>query len=68
MVGNAIATMNYGNRGLGVPFLFFMPDGPHSITFTVDRLDLGVISTGTADPDMIVVLDIVPANSRKAPL
>lgn len=68
MVGNAIAVMNLGSPGTGVPFLFFMPDGPHTITLTVDRLDLGIISSGAGDPDMIVVMDIVPAASRQIPL
>lgn len=59
-----IATMNYGQAGRGLPFLFFMPSGPHTISFTVDRLNGTEIGT----PNVIVVMDIVPANSRPTPL
>lgn len=68
LVGIPIACMNYGTRGGGVPFLVNMPDGGHMVTFTLERLDLGVISSGDGDPDFLIVFTIVPAASRPAPL
>jgi hypothetical protein len=68
LVGVPIASMTYGGTGRGVPFLFNMPQGGHLVTFTLERLDQGVISAGAGDPDFVIVFNVVPAASRTAPL
>ena len=63
------ATLTYGGDMHSVPVLFNMPLGPHTVRMTVERLDLGSIGTSAVgDVDLIVVLDIVAANSRQIPL
>lgn len=54
----------------GIPFLFFMPDGPHSIDFVINHLDPTEVVVSGTDKTFraIVVLSVVPANSRVAPL
>lgn len=68
LVGIVIAVMDYNGQGSGSQFLCNVPSGKHTIQFTIERLDKGVISDAAGDPKVLIVVDVVPANSRKTPL
>lgn len=67
-VNGPLATLCYGQNATGLPILAFIPDGPHTVTFKVERLDLGTIGTALTDLDFIICMTIVPANGRQTPL
>jgi hypothetical protein len=50
------------------PVLCFIPGECHSLRLTVTRADGGVVSTDGNGNILYVVLKIVPANSRQAPI
>lgn len=52
----------------GLPTLVYIPDGPHPVTFTVNRLDKGIIGDEFSDLSLGVLFTMVPANSRQPPI
>lgn len=64
-----LAYLNYGSMtSAGGPILAFIPDGPHTVKFSVARMDKNVIGLSTSDISIGILLGIVPANSRQPPI
>lgn len=64
-----LSILNYQSmQSTGLPTLISIPHGPHNVTFTVSRIDNGVLGISTSDLVMAVMLTMVPANSRQPPL
>ena len=68
-VNAPLAILNYSSQqSASLPVLVYIPDGPHQLRFTVQRMDGGVIGIATTDISMCILMSIVPANSRQPPL
>jgi hypothetical protein len=66
-----IAAYTYGvSSGKGAPFLFNMPDGPHTIKFTVSCAGGGVLTSDVTEAQLpfFIMMNVVPANSRPPPI
>lgn len=64
-----LAILTYQSmQSTSIPTLVSIPDGPHTVTFSLCRLDDGVIGISTTDMVMAVMLTMVPANSRQPPI
>lgn len=64
-----LAYMNYSSMvSQSVPVLAFIPDGPHTVKFSVARMDKNVIGASTSDISIGILLAIVAANSRQPPI
>lgn len=64
-----LAYLNYSSMtSAGGPILAFIPDGPHTVKFSVARMDKNVIGLSTSDISIGILLGIVAANSRQPPI
>lgn len=64
-----LAYLNYSSMSCqSGPVLAFIPDGPHTVKFSVARLDKNVIGLSTSDISIGILLGIVAANSRQPPI
>jgi hypothetical protein len=64
-----LAVYRYGNaEGKGCPVLVQIPNGPHSVRFTLQRLDSGAMGVDGTHLAFMVQMNIVPADSRQTPL
>lgn len=64
-----LAMLTYQSmQSASIPTLVSIPHGPHSVTFTISRLDNGVIGIATTDIVMCVMITMVSANSRQPPI